>query len=151
MSKQLSLFAKLKATSSSALTKTTKRAQGDHAEALALSYLRQQGLTLIARNFSTRAGEVDLIMQAKTDSDTLIFIEVRYRKNQDYGGAAASVTYHKQQRIIKAALAYHQQFAPQAAMRFDVIAIEGDNDANTANAQPNTANIDWIQNAFSGF
>ena len=70
----------------------------------------------------------------------LVFVEVRYRKNTEFGGAAASVTHKKQQRIIKAALAYQQKNAPQSSMRFDVVAIEGDN-----------GDIDWITSAFDGF
>ncbi|KAG1661908.1 Amino-acid acetyltransferase [Nymphon striatum] len=75
-----------------------------------------------------------------TMTETLVFIEVRYRKNADFGGAAASVTPKKQQRIIKAALAYQQQNAPQSSMRFDVVAIEGDNIRNNPK-------INWIENA----
>ena len=69
----------------------------------------------------------------------LVFVEVRYRKNTEFGGAAASVTHKKQQRIIKAALAYQQKNAPQSSMRFDVVAIEGDN-----------RKLNWIKNAFDG-
>jgi len=124
---QRSLFAKL----------TSRKRQGNKAEDLACQYLLKNGLTLITKNFSTRAGEVDLIMN---DSNTLVFVEVRFRKNTDYGGAAASVTPKKQQRIIKAALAYHQQHSSQSSMRFDVITVEGDN-----------MDINWIKSAFDGF
>ena len=103
---------------------TPRRKLGNLAEDEALQYLKKQGLRLLKRNFTTKAGEVDLIMQ---DGNSLVFIEVRYRKNTDFGGAAASVTHKKQQRIIKAALAYQQYHAPQSSMRFDVISIEGDN------------------------
>ena len=140
--KQLSLFAKLyQFHKTNKLTKkTSKRSRGDKAEKLALMFLQRQGLRLIDKNFNTKAGEVDLIMQNNDDPDTLIFIEVRYRKNQDFGGAAISVTSKKQQRIIKAALAYQQQKAPQSSMRFDVVAVEGDN-----------MEINWIKSAFDGF
>jgi putative endonuclease len=105
---------------------TPKKKVGNQAEDQALQYLKKQGMQLIKRNFATKAGEVDLIMQ---DGESLVFIEVRYRKNTDFGGAAASVTPKKQQRIIKAALAYQQRHAPQSSLRFDVVAIEGDNRA----------------------
>ncbi|WP_299879076.1 YraN family protein [uncultured Cocleimonas sp.] len=154
MPKQLSLFAKqldkLKSLSSDAKKLTAKRKKGNQAEDIACDYLLKKGLILKQKNFNTPAGEVDLIMldarsgnQSMSD-ESLVFIEVRYRKNADYGGAAASVTPKKQQRIIKAALAYQQQNAPQSSMRFDVVAIEGDN----INNKPK---IDWIENAFSGF
>ncbi len=123
---------------------TAKKKSGNQAESLACDFLQKQGLKLVEKNFNTRAGEVDLIMQDKSDPDTWVFIEVRYRKNADFGGAAGSITAKKQQRIIKAALAYQQKHAPQSSMRFDVIAIEGDNIAKEQN-------INWIKNAFSGF
>ncbi len=124
---QLSLFAKL----------TSRKISGNRAEDKACKYLKKVGLHLLERNFATKAGEVDLIMK---DGETLVFIEVRYRKNTDFGGATASVTPKKQQRIIKASLAYQQKCAPQSAMRFDVIAIEG-----------NPPSINWIKSAFDGF
>ncbi len=104
---------------------TAKQKRGNQAEDKALSYLTNKGYKLLQRNFTTKAGEVDLIMQ---DGESLVFIEVRYRKNADFGGAAASITHKKQQRIIKAALAYQQKHAPQSSMRFDVVAIEGIDD-----------------------
>jgi len=103
---------------------TARKKLGNQAEDEACAFLLKQGFRLLDRNFSTKLGEVDLIMQ---DGESLVFIEVRYRKNADFGGAAASITPKKQQRIIKAALAYHQKHAPQSSLRFDVIAIEGDN------------------------
>ena len=154
MNKQQSLFSKLgdklstslniesKSTStnnsknSSNKSLTSRKKQGNKAEELALHFLKKKGLKLIEKNFSTRAGEVDLIMQ---DDDTVVFIEVRYRKNTDFGGAAASVTPKKQLRVIKAALAYQQKNTSQSSMRFDVVAIEGDNE-----------DLNWIQSAFDG-
>ena len=128
---QLNLFASL------SKKLTSRRKRGDKAEQQACKHLQSQGLKILEKNFSTKAGEVDLIMR---DGETLIFVEVRYRKNADFGGAAASVTLKKQQRIIKAALAYQQKHMPQSSMRFDVVAIEGDN-----------GDIDWITSAFDGF
>ncbi len=124
---QLSLFAKL----------TTRKLSGNRAEDKACKFLKKEGLQLLERNFTIPAGEVDLIMK---DGQTLVFIEVRYRKNADFGGAAASITPKKQQRIIKASLSYQQKHSPQSAMRFDVIAIEGTN-----------LDINWIKSAFDGF
>jgi len=112
-------------------------AKGAEMERFACDYLKSKGLQLLQCNFISRYGEVDLIMQ---DEDTVVFIEVRYRKNSHYGGAAASVTWTKQQRIIKTALFYQQQYAGQQNMRFDVIAVEGD-----------PPKIKWIKNAFYGF
>jgi putative endonuclease len=113
------------------------KTKGVDTEQLVCRYLQAKGLQLIQRNFFSRYGEIDLIMR---DNDTLVFVEVRYRKNRQYGGAAASVTHAKQQRIIKTALHFQQKNASDNAMRFDVVAVEG-----------NIAKIEWIQNAFLGF
>lgn len=119
---------------------TSRKLIGNKAENQASEYLQKEGLILIEENFSIPAGEIDLIMKDPDDSELLIFIEVRYRKNSTFGGAAASVTVKKQQRIIKAALTYHQKHAPQSSLRFDVVAIEGDN-----------MEINWIKSAFDGY
>jgi putative endonuclease len=111
--------------------------KGVASEQLACDYLLARGLQLIERNFSCRYGEIDLVMK---DDDTIVFIEVRYRKNRNFGGASASVTPAKQRRIIKTALSYLQQNMSESNMRFDVVGIEG-----------NQAKIEWIQAAFLGF
>lgn len=110
--------------------------KGRAAESLACQYLRQQGLDLIEQNFHSRHGEVDLIMQ---HHDSLVFVEVRYRKNHDFGGALASITPQKQQKIRKTALSYMQSRGREFIARFDVVALHGPDD----NLQ-----IEWIQNAF---
>ena len=95
---------------------------GRDAEARALAFLQQQGLTLIEKNFRCRAGEIDLIMH---DVQTLVFIEVRSRKNQRFGGAAASVGPVKQQRLWRSASLYLLKYPKPPACRFDLVAIEG--------------------------
>ncbi len=119
--------------------KFSKKQKGDKAEQKACHYLEKQGLTLITTNFTSRFGEIDLIMR-DDPQDNLVFIEVRYRKNNHFGGAASSVTPQKQQRITKTALYYMQQNEPDASARFDVIAIEGDIQGENT--------INWIVNAF---
>jgi putative endonuclease len=108
--------------------------QGVKAEKQALAYLQKQGLSLICQNYYCRFGEIDLIMH---EQDVLVFIEVRYRKNNDFGGALASITKRKQAKIIKTAKYYLAQLDNEPYCRFDVIAI--DQQANTPQ---------WIQNAF---
>ena len=115
---------------------TPKQIQGDYQEQRACEYLESQGLSLITQNFSCRMGEIDLIMQHK---NSLVFVEVRYRANKQFGGAAASVTKRKQHKIIRTALFYQQRYAPKSNMRFDVVAIESDNE------------IQWFESAFNGF
>lgn len=97
---------------------------GNEAENRALAYLQRFGLTLVARNYRCKAGELDLVM---LEGATLVLIEVRYRSSPEYGGAAASVTFKKQRRIINAArhlLATRADLRRYRA-RFDVIAMSG--------------------------
>lgn len=110
-----------------------KRKQGDSAEQDALEFLQQSGLKLICTNYSCKFGEIDLIMQ---DDKSLVFVEVRYRNSNKFGGAAASVNHHKQQKIIRTAEHYLQKNYRQIpACRMDVIAID------------KNQKIDWIKNA----
>jgi putative endonuclease len=118
---------------------TSRKEAGDTAEHAALLYLQERGLKLLLRNYSCRGGEIDLVM---LDHDVLALIEVRFRKDSRFGGAAASVTKTKQQRIALAArhlLMTKRELARYRA-RFDVIAMQGN-----ANDNPS---IEWIRDAF---
>ncbi len=95
--------------------------RGAQAEALAAQYLEAHGLVILARNFRTRRGEIDLVAR---DGDTLVFVEVRYRSRSDFGGAAASVTVRKQQRIVAASLAYLARLRREPPCRFDAILLD---------------------------
>lgn len=111
---------------------------GVQAEAQALRFLEQRGLQRIECNFSSRRGEIDLVMR---DRDTLVFVEVRLRRNSRFGTAAESVTGRKQQRIVQAAshfLCSRQQWRDHPC-RFDVLAISGGGEQRQ---------IDWIRDAF---
>jgi putative endonuclease len=96
--------------------------KGQAAENAALFYLEQQGLRLVERNFSTRSGEIDLIMWQQK---TLVFIEVRQRSNLRFGGAVASISLAKQDKLWNTANIYLQRFAILPACRFDLLAING--------------------------
>jgi len=95
---------------------------GARAEAIAAEYLARQGLVVVARNFRTRHGEIDVIAR---DGDTLVFVEVRLRTHRDFGGAGASVTAAKQQRLIAASLAYLATLAREPPCRFDAVFLDG--------------------------
>ena len=103
---------------------------GDHAEDRALAHLQQQGLRLICRNYRLAGGphqrgaEIDLVMTAP--DGTLVFVEVRTRRDMARGGAAASVTAIKQQRLVRAAQHYLIGLATLPPCRFDVVAVDGD-------------------------
>jgi putative endonuclease len=120
------------------LTKNAHLVKGHEIEKLAAEYLVDQGIKLLQRNFRSRLGEIDLI---GVDQNQLIFVEVRFRRYSDYGSAADSVNYKKQQKLIRTAryfLHIHPQYA-NLACRFDVIAV------TLVNNEPN---LEWIQNAF---
>ncbi len=110
------------------------QSKGGYYEQLAREYLEQQGLSCIKQNFRCKLGEIDLIMQ---DKHYLIFVEVRYRKSEQYGGAVASISYDKQQKLVRAASFYlsHTQQHNRLACRFDVVTFNQN--------KPN-----WIQSAF---
>lgn len=101
---------------------------GDY-EDRALALLVRAGLRPLARNLGCRAGEIDLALR---DGDTLVLVEVRARVDGRYGGAAASVGWAKQARLIRAArcllpgLAARHWRGRQPSVRFDVVAFEGD-------------------------
>jgi putative endonuclease len=102
-------------------------------------YLANRGLNFLEANYRCRFGEIDLIMR---DADTLCFIEVRFRKSLDFGGASASITPAKQRRIVKAALFYLSTLARnpwRQALRFDALLIQQQTDG---------LDFNWIQNAF---
>ncbi|HNS27797.1 MAG TPA: YraN family protein [Steroidobacteraceae bacterium] len=116
-----------------------RRARGQDAEERAALFREAQGLTILARNFRRRAGEIDIVAR---DGATLAIIEVRSRATRSHGGAAASVGARKQQRLIRAAhllLAAHPEWRRMPA-RFDVVIEEGDGAA---------ARIEWIRAAFA--
>jgi putative endonuclease len=104
------------------------------AEKLAETYLVKHGLKLIAHNYHCRFGEIDLIMQ---DAKTLVFIEVRLRKNSQFGGAGNSITPQKMQKLILTAQHYLQSHGDQPC-RFDVILMD----------KLDAESIEWLRNAF---
>ncbi len=112
---------------------SSTQAQGDRAEARALSYLEARGLTLVVRNYRCKGGEIDLVMREA--DGTLVFVEVRARRGNAFGGAAASVTPAKQQRILQAANHYLAALDAVPRCRLDVVAIE-------------RARLVWIRDAF---
>ncbi len=120
----------------SGLTKlfSKKESIGAAAEKEAQHYLEDHGLTFIERNYRCKQGEIDLIMQ---DNDTLVFVEVRFRRSKQFGSAVETVTSAKQRKIMLATQHYmlEHQLGENFPMRFDVIGL--DNETKR-----------WIKNAF---
>ena len=113
--------------------------RGREAEAHARRFLEARGLKTLATNYRTRWGEIDLVME---QAGTLVFVEVRTRVNNSFGGAAASVTRAKQLRLIRAASRFleHHRLGHRPA-RFDIVAILGP--ANGREQQ-----MEWLADAF---
>ncbi|WP_154222382.1 YraN family protein [Marinicella rhabdoformis] len=112
---------------------------GDFWEHQAAEFLTQKGLKLLFKNYRCTAGEVDLVMQS--GKDMIVFVEVRYRKHDQWANALESVGKQKQQKVIRAAnhLMTKKKWHNRYHARFDVVAIQGDHESHT---------IDWIEHAF---
>ena len=111
--------------------------RGKDAETRAWHYLQARGLQLLQRNYRSKRGEIDLVMQ---DTDSLVFVEVRYRSQSQFGSALESVDRRKQARLIACARHYIQTY-PEAASqpcRFDVVSING-----------SPGEVEWVRNAFT--
>ncbi|MEN9658752.1 MAG: hypothetical protein RL571_2217 [Pseudomonadota bacterium] len=100
------------------------------AENTAVIFLQQQGLKIIARNWQCKRGEIDIVAK---DGNTLVFVEVRQRRNRRFGGAAASIGPAKRAKLRATAQYYLLKVSPLPLCRFDAICIEGET-------------INWLKN-----
>lgn len=135
-----------------------RRRRGAAVEAAARTYLLRAGLREVAANANYRVGELDLVMLDDGAPDagvpdggwprgtgrggaTLVFVEVRYRRDTRFGGGAGSVDFNKRRKLVRAAqlfLLTHREFA-DAACRFDVVEADGD---------PDAPRLNWLRDAF---
>ena len=118
------------------------RYRGRQGERLAAGHLRAAGLLELGTNYCCRYGEIDLIME---DAGTLVFVEVKTRGSSAYGGAVASVSQRKQQRLVRTAQCYlQQQYGDRQShpppCRFDVVTVD-------CSRQPPSLN--WLRGAFT--
>lgn len=110
--------------------------RGVLAEQLAAQYLQDRGLILLQTNYRCRFGEIDLVLQ---DSDTIVFVEVRLRSNNAFGGAAASIDARKQAKLLRTAQHYLATLPRIPPCRFDAVLMQSaDSDA-----------IVWVRSAFT--
>ena len=109
-----------------------RRQKGTFYEEIASSYLQKHGIRIIEKNYRIKQGEVDLIGE---DASHLIFFEVKYRKDKEFGEPWESVFVEKRKRIGKVALQYIYSRKVKKQVRYDVISICGDE-------------ISWFKNAF---
>lgn len=92
-------------------------------EELAEQHLKQRGFKPVARRFNTPVGELDLVM---TDGPTVVFVEVKTRRDCRFADATDSINATKKRRLTRAAFWFlHQQRWEKRPCRFDVITIVG--------------------------
>lgn len=125
------------------MSEPNTRERGAAIEAAARAYLSRAGLRDVAANARYRQGEIDLVMldAGGREGETLVFVEVRYRRGDAFGGGAASVDARKQRRIVQAAQSFlvaHREYA-RCACRFDVVDASGD---------PQAPELRWLKDAF---
>ena len=108
--------------------------RGVPAENLAAAFLEGQGLKVLERNYRCRFGEIDLVARS---GEMVVFVEVRARRSDAFGGAAGSITAAKRRRLVAAARHYLARRRVANACRFDVVLLQGD--------EPR---IEWVANAF---
>ncbi|NLK62442.1 MAG: YraN family protein [Fusobacteria bacterium] len=108
--------------------------KGKVGEEKAVELLINKGCKIVTKNYYCVYGEIDIIVEK---DNWIFFVEVKYRKNKEYGYAINSISKKKQRSIYKTALHYITSKNLDCNYRFDVIAIDSDN-------------IEWIENAFWG-
>jgi putative endonuclease len=119
--------------------KTEIQGRGYNAEQLVADYLQQQGYTILARNYTIKSGEIDII--ARKD-EVVAFVEVKMRSTH-YFNLSLVVDRSKQRKIIITALHYATRNSyTQHVLRFDVALVE-------SNLENDTLNINYIPNAFT--
>ena len=100
------------------------RLVGGAAERRAARHLKRRGYAIVDRNVQCgRLGELDLVAR---DGETLVFVEVRYRKSDRFGGALVSVDHIKRRKLARAAQHYLARHPFEGPVRFDVVALDGE-------------------------
>jgi putative endonuclease len=108
--------------------------RGEPAENLAAAFLERRGLAILERNYRCRFGEIDIVARSGA---LLVFVEVRARRSEAFGGAAGSITAAKRRRLVAAARHYLAARRADRACRFDVVLVRG------AGQQ-----VEWLTDAF---
>ncbi len=116
--------------------------QGEDAELACYHYLKKNGLKPVTKNFHCRHGEIDIIM---LDNKTLVFVEVRFRKNNHFGDGLESITANKQNKLRRTAELYLQKNKQYKNARFDVVSMSK---SITPNEKTPCFTFDWVSNAF---
>lgn len=111
---------------------------GQAGESAAEEYLRRKGYRILARNLRSSLGELDLVAE---DGQVLVFVEVKARRTDAFGGAIYAVHHRKQEKLIQLAAQYlARHHIKDRLCRFDVVLLQGPNAI--------APYIEHIQNAF---
>lgn len=108
--------------------------RGEPAEDLAAAFLERRGLTILERNYRCRFGEIDIVARSGAQ---LVFVEVRARRSEAFGGAAGSITAAKRRRLVATARHYLATHRGDRACRFDVMLVRGTGQQ-----------VEWLTDAF---
>ncbi len=115
------------------------RERGNYGEDMAVRLLKKEGYQILERNYYCRMGEIDIIAK---DGEYIVFVEVKLRKNNDFGGASFAIDKRKQEKIRKTALYYLQRFPTEVSVRFDAVLI------TAGDGKIQNKDMELIQNAF---
>ena len=121
---------------------------GDVGEDEAERHLTAQGYQVVERNYTCRGGEIDRVAW---DGDTLCFVEIKARAGKEFGTAVEGISRAKQRRIVRAAQSYLMNHPTDAPCRFDVLALDLDNSAESQSADrggPGRWKITLLRSAF---
>jgi len=111
---------------------------GKAAETAAEEHLCRKGYRILDRNVRYRNGELDIVAQ---DQETVVFVEVKARRSDEFGGAFYAVTVQKKQKLVQLAAQYvGQHHLQDCPCRFDVVLIQG--------GTSSSCTLDHIENAF---
>lgn len=107
----------------------SKRNIGKDGERFAVSFLEEQGYTILEQNYTFNHGEIDIVAR---DKDELVFVEVKLRRNPQFGSPEESVTPAKQELLRRTAEGYvREKKLEECLCRFDVVAIKDENGIKT--------------------
>jgi putative endonuclease len=99
-----------------------RQSLGKTGEDLACQELERRGYAILARRYRTRYGEIDIVAK---DNETTVFVEVKTRDGDEFGGGAAAVTPWKQRRVALMALDYLSRHnLHDTPCRFDVVTVD---------------------------
>lgn len=115
-----------------------KREQGTIFENYAAKFLESKGYTLVAKNYFTKTGEIDLIMKKEK---TIVFVEVKQRSTDIFGSGEYAVNYRKQKRMFLSARKFlAENYLSDYDIRFDAVIFNG----------RNTNSCNWVRNIIWG-